>query len=306
MHLSFFNHQEIIIEPIVGFGHDFLFIKREDQIHPFVSGNKFRKLKYNVAQLKADGLQGILTFGGAFSNHIAAVAAFGKSAGIKTIGIIRGEELQSQINENPTLKFASENEMEFQFISRENYRLKNEPSFLASLKEKYPEYLIVPEGGTNELAVKGCEEILTKEDAVFDYIVCCVGTGGTISGIINSALPHQKVLGFPALKEDFLQKDISKFARNKNWELIRDYHFGGYGKVSNELVQLINHFHETTKIPLDPIYTGKMVFGVVDLIRKNYFKPHHKILIIHSGGLQGIEGYNRCRKQGQEKINNNV
>jgi 1-aminocyclopropane-1-carboxylate deaminase len=306
MPISFFKTVNIQTEPILGFGHEGLFIKREDQIHPFVSGNKFRKLKYNVAQLKAEGLQGILTFGGAFSNHIAAVAAFGKLAGIKTIGIIRGEELQSQINENPTLKFAFENEMEFQFISRENYRLKNEPSFLASLKEKFPEYLIVPEGGTNELAVKGCEEILTQDDAVFDYIVCCVGTGGTISGIINSALPHQKVLGFPALKEDFLQKDISKFARNKNWELIRDYHFGGYGKVTNELVQFINHFYEKTRIPLDPIYTSKMVYGVVDLISQNYFHANDKILLIHSGGLQGIKGYNRFKNKDLDKINIDV
>jgi 1-aminocyclopropane-1-carboxylate deaminase len=306
MTTSFFNHKDIINQKMDGFGHDYLYIKREDQIHPFVSGNKFRKLKYNVLEFKSQGLKGILTFGGAFSNHIAAVAALGNELDFPTLGIIRGEELENQINDNPTLKFASENGMTLKFVSREIYKLRNEIDYISTLKNKFPEYLILPEGGTNELAVKGCEEILTAKDNEFDYIACCVGTGGTISGIINSALPHQKVLGFPALKEDFLQKDISKFAHQKNWELIRDYHFGGYGKVTNELVRFINHFFEQTQIPLDPIYTGKMVFGILDLIQKRFFKPNDKILLIHSGGLQGIEGFNRLKKQVLEKINIHV
>lgn len=274
-----------------------LTIKREDLIHPFVSGNKFRKLKYNLLQAKAENKSTILTFGGAFSNHIAAVAYAGKEQGFKTIGIIRGDELINKIEENPTLKFAYENGMEFVFVSREEYRNKSEVSFIEKLKEKFGDFYLVPEGGTNELAVKGCEEILTDEDTVFNYICCAVGTGGTIAGLINSALPNQKILGFPALKGDFLKDEICIFAKKNNWELISDYHFGGYGKINLELIDFINSFLETNKVSLDPIYTGKMVFGVIDLISKNYFPANSKILLIHTGGLQGIEGMNLKLRQ---------
>ncbi|MNR99758.1 1-aminocyclopropane-1-carboxylate deaminase [compost metagenome] len=267
-------------------------IKREDLIHPFVSGNKFRKLKYNLLQAKAENLETLLTFGGAYSNHIAAVAYAGKEQGFKTIGIIRGDELRDKIPENPTLLFAQNCGMQFEFVTREAYRLKNEDSFIEDLKQKFGSFYLVPEGGTNELAIKGCQEILTEEDAAFDYVCCAVGTGGTISGLINSILSHQKVLGFPALKGDFLKEEIRNFVQNENWELITDYHFGGYGKVSPELIAFINRFYVTTQIPLDPIYTGKMVFGVIDLIERNYFPENSKILLIHTGGIQGVQGMN--------------
>jgi 1-aminocyclopropane-1-carboxylate deaminase len=274
-----------------------LTIKREDLNHPFISGNKLRKLKYNLLQAKSENKTTLLTFGGAFSNHIAAVAYAGKEQGFKTIGIIRGDELINKIEENPTLKFAQENGMEFEFVSREDYRNKSEISFIEKLKEKFGDFYLVPEGGTNELAVKGCEEILTAEDAAFNYVCCAVGTGGTISGLINSALPNQKILGFPALKGDFLTDEIRIFAKKDNWELISDYHFGGYGKINLELIEFINAFFDENKVPLDPIYTGKMFFGVIDLISKKYFPPHSKILLIHTGGLQGIEGMNLKLKQ---------
>ena len=267
-------------------------IKRDDLNHPFISGNKLRKLKYNLLQAKAENKETLLTFGGAFSNHIAAVAYAGKEQSFKTIGVIRGDELFDKIEENPTLKFAQENGMQFEFVSREDYRLKSEISFIEKLKQKFGDFYLVPEGGTNELAVKGCEEILTEEDAVFNYICCAVGTGGTISGLINSAMLNQQVLGFPALKGDFLTDEIRIFAKKDNWNLISDYHFGGYGKINLELIEFINAFFEETKVPLDPIYTGKMVFGVIDLIHKNYFPEDSKILLIHTGGLQGIEGMN--------------
>ena len=267
-------------------------MKRDDLIHPIVSGNKLRKLKYNLIQAKAENHETLLTFGGAFSNHIAALAFAGKEQGFKTIGIIRGDELRNRIQENPTLKFAQECGMQLEFVTREEYRHKIEAYFLENLKQKFADFYLVPEGGTNELAVKGCEEILTDEDAQFDYVCCSIGTGGTISGIINSILPHQKVLGFPALKGDFLQNEIRNFAQNDNWELITDYHFGGYGKVKPELIAFINQFRKENKIPLDPIYTGKMVFGVMDLIEKNYFPENAKILLIHTGGIQGIQGMN--------------
>ena len=267
-------------------------IKREDLLHPFVSGNKFRKLKYNVLQAKAENQSVLLTFGGAFSNHIAAVAYAGKEQGFETIGVIRGDELRDKISENPTLSFAQECGMRFEFVTREAYRHKTETAFIEQLKVKFGSFYLVPEGGTNDLAVKGCEEILTEFDAHFDFVCSAVGTGGTISGLINSALPHQKVLGFPALKGDFLQNEIHKFVNNKNWELITDYHFGGYGKVTTEFIEWMNWFYAQTGIPLDPIYTGKMVFGVMDLIGANYFPDGSKILLIHTGGIQGIQGMN--------------
>jgi 1-aminocyclopropane-1-carboxylate deaminase len=269
-----------------------VFIKREDLIHPFVSGNKFRKLKYNLLQAKAENQNTLLTFGGAFSNHIAAVAFAGKEQGFKTIGIIRGDELVTKIAENPTLKFAQECGMQFEFISREAYRHKAETFFIENLIKQFGRFFLIPEGGTNALAIKGCEEILVESDSQYDFICCAVGTGGTISGIINSILPHQKVLGFPALKGDFLKEEIRIFAKNEKWELITDYHFGGYGKVNLELIAFINHFYKENKIPLDPIYTGKMVFGIMDLIKNNYFPENSRILIVHTGGIQGIQGMN--------------
>ncbi len=279
-----------------------LFTRREDLIHPFVSGNKFRKLKYNLAQAEQERQTTLLTFGGAFSNHIAAVAYAAHENGFKSVGLIRGEELVGKVSENPTLRFASQCGMHLEFITREDYRLKDSEVFMDSLQERFGSFYLLPEGGTNSLAVKGCEEILTSHDSDYNFVCAAVGTGGTLSGIINSTLPHQKVLGFPALKGDFLQKDIRKFVKNNNWELIDDYHFGGYGKVSAELIQFINDFYTHHKIPLDPIYTGKMVFGVIDLITKNYFPEHSKVLLIHTGGLQGIKGMNAKLRKKNEPI----
>ncbi|OUS00499.1 1-aminocyclopropane-1-carboxylate deaminase [Flavobacteriales bacterium 33_180_T64] len=274
-----------------------LFVKPEYLIHPYISGNKYRKLKYNLVEAKKLKNNTLLTFGGAYSNHIAAVASVGKEYGFKTIGIIRGEELTSKIETNPTLSFAKNCGMHFKFITRADYRNKATNNFIDNLKSEFENFYLIPEGGTNELAVKGCEEILNVSDNNFDFICCSVGTGGTISGLINSALPHQKILGFPALKGDFLREEITKFVTNKNWELITDYHFGGYAKTNDELITFINAFKQSHNIPLDPIYTGKMIFGIYDLIKKGYFPKHSKILAIHTGGLQGINGMNEKLKQ---------
>jgi 1-aminocyclopropane-1-carboxylate deaminase len=270
-----------------------LTVKREDLLHPHISGNKFRKLKYNILQAKADGETALLTFGGAFSNHIAATAAAGKQYGFATIGIIRGEELADKIEQNPTLNFARDCGMRLKFVSRETYRDKTESHFIEKLKSEFGGFYLLPEGGTNNLAVKGCEEILDEDDAQFTHVCCGVGTGGTIAGIINSAVPHQKVIGFPALKGEGLSDDICKFANQGSWELVTDYHFGGYGKVNEQLVTFINDFFDKTGIPLDPIYTGKMFFGVIDLINKGWFPENANVLLIHTGGLQGIAGMNR-------------
>lgn len=282
-------------------------IRREDLIHPFISGNKYRKLKYNLLRAKEENQTTLLTFGGAFSNHIAAVAFAGKEHNFKTIGIIRGDELREKIKENPTLRFAQQNGMQFEFISRNDYSNKENPEFIGQLKQQFGSFCLIPEGGTNDLAVKGCEEILTQEDSQFDYVCCAVGTGGTISGLINASLPHQKVLGFPALKGDFLREEICKFAKTDNWKLINEYHFGGYGKIDSELINFINNFNQSNNIPLDPVYTSKMAFGVLDLIAKDYFPSNSKILLIHTGGLQGIQGMNQLLEKKQlPKITTNV
>jgi 1-aminocyclopropane-1-carboxylate deaminase len=274
-----------------------LTIKREDLLHPHISGNKFRKLKYNIQEAKAQGKTALLTFGGAYSNHIAAAAAAGKEYGFATIGIIRGDELVDKIGDNPTLSFAEACGMSFKFISREDYRRKTEPEFIAALLSEFGDCYILPEGGTNALAVKGCEEILTAGDAQFTHICLAVGTGGTISGVINAAGPGQRVIGFPALKNAGLWDDIRTFAANDNWTLAEDFHFGGYGKVTDELIVFINQFFEQTGIPLDPVYTGKMVFGVIQLAHSGYFPENSRILLVHTGGLQGITGMNLLLKK---------
>ncbi len=288
-------NQEVVYHP-KGFEPLKLWIKRDDLLHEHISGNKYRKLKYNVEFAFQNGYNTLLTFGGAFSNHIAATAAAGNELGFKTIGIIRGDELsekEDMIRENPTLQFAKECGMQFKFVSRSDYRLKDTEDFIDKLKNEFGEFYLVPQGGTNALAVKGCEEILTENDREFDIVCCAMGTGGTISGIINTAFSHQKVLGFPALKDDFLEKEIKNYIHNfENWELIKAYHFGGFAKMNQDLVHFINDFKMQTSITLDPIYTGKMFFGIVDLHKKGYFDKNKRILAIHTGGLQGIKGMN--------------
>lgn len=270
-----------------------VYLKPEYQIHPFVSGNKFRKLKYNIEYFQRGNFDSILTFGGAFSNHIVATATAGNALNIPTIGFIRGQELSQKLEMNPTLNFAKSCGMKFKFISRELYRTKDSNNFLKELKQNYPNAYIIPEGGTNELAVKGCEEILTESDEQFDVICCAVGTGGTISGLINSSLPHQKIIGFPALKGSFLSQDIRKFVKQTNWELCHNYHFGGYAKVDSELIDFMNSFKQNFGISLDPIYTGKMMYGIFDLLKKGFFSKTAKILVVHTGGLQSIAGMNQ-------------
>ena len=281
-----------------------LFIKREDLLHPIISGNKFRKLKYNIEEAKKSGNNTLLTFGGAFSNHILAVAGVGSEFGFKTIGVIRGEELASKVNENPTLLKAKELGMDFYFVSRSVYQEKESESFVIELKDRFGDFYLIPEGGTNKFAIKGCKEILTEEDKqVFSHVACAVGTGGTFSGLINSSDEKQQLIGFSSLKGAFLSDVIRNFAEKTNWIINDDYHFGGYGKVTGELIHFLNNFYNQTAIPLDPVYTGKMVFGILEMIENGYFNPKSKILIIHTGGLQGIKGMNfALRKKNKEII----
>lgn len=291
------NNYNSLIENIdiskFGLNNILLSFKRDDKLHPFVSGNKLRKLKYNLIEAQQQKYHTLLTFGGAFSNHIAAVAAAGKELGLNTIGIIRGEELESKISENPTLSFAQECGMHFQFISREDYRNKDKAEFINNFKKKIGEFYLLPEGGTNALAVKGCEEILTETKNDFDYICVPVGTGGTIAGLVKASKEYQQVLGFSALKGNFQSSEIAKYTSKTNFKIIDSYSFGGYGKIDIDLIRFINEFKEKTNIPLDPVYTGKMMYGIFDLLKKGYFKENSRIFAVHTGGLQGIAGMNQ-------------
>ena len=281
------------------FGTIELFVLREDEIHPRISGNKYRKLKYNLKAALELNKEGLLTFGGAYSNHIAAVAALGKEVGIPTLGFIRGEEIVSKIEDNPTLTFAANCGMQFHFISRESYKKRNDKSFINTLKEKFETYYIIPEGGTNTLAVKGCEEILSEETSNFDYICVAVGTGGTLAGICNAAKSNQKILGFSALEGTHQKEFIKNFTSKNNYSLMDEYCFGGYGKIDEALVRFINEFKAKTNIPLDPVYTGKMMYGIFELIKLQKLKKNSRILAIHTGGLQGIAGMNQVLKKKQ-------
>ena len=273
-----------------------VFLKREDLIHPEISGNKYRKLKYNLEAVKAGNYKGLLTFGGAFSNHIAATAFACHEAGIPCAGVIRGEELEGKPL-NSTLEKAGARGMQLYFTDREMYRLKDSDSVRTVWEERFPGYYILPEGGSNGLAVKGCAEILEPEDRSFDLVCTPVGTGGTMAGLISGSDPRQKILGFPALKGDFLRAEIAKFVDAENWDLITRFHFGGYARVTKELIEFINIFKQETGIPLDPVYTGKMMFGIARMAEEGFFSPGTQILAVHTGGLQGIPGMNEILKR---------
>jgi 1-aminocyclopropane-1-carboxylate deaminase/D-cysteine desulfhydrase-like pyridoxal-dependent ACC family enzyme len=265
-------------------------VKRIDQVHPTISGNKWFKLKYNLLEAQRLGCSQLLSFGGAYSNHIHALAHAAHEYGFTSIGIIRGAELADKPL-NPTLTTAQDLGMQFEFISRSDYRLKHTPEYLVELQSRYPNAYIIPEGGTNTLAVKGCEEIFSEADRQdFDTIVCAVGTGGTFSGLINASSPQQKLLGFSALKGDFLIEDIQQWTDNdkQNWTLYSEEIFGGYGKFNDKLLTFIKDIQQQYDLPLEPIYTGKAMYRLLELIEQGEVVPHSKILFIHTGGLQAF------------------
>lgn len=261
-------------------------IRRLDQIHPQISGNKFFKLKYNFVEAQQQGYRKLLTFGGAYSNHIAATAFAADQFGFQSVGIIRGEELKHKPL-NPTLATASQLGMQLHFVSREEYRLKQSPDYLAQLQQQFPEHYIIPEGGTNQSAILGCTEILKPDDQQFDLICCAVGTGGTIAGLIQASHSHQHVLGFSALKGLFLNDEVARLTSKCNWKIIDDYCCGGYAKTTPELMQFIQRFETQYGIPLEQIYTAKMMFGLEHMIQMKMISPKQKLLVIHTGGLQG-------------------
>ena len=273
-------------------GHSIV-IKREDLIHPIVSGNKFRKLKYILREVIDNNIPQIITFGGAFSNHLAATAKAGNALGIKTLGIVRGEEWQDKISESSTLSFCKTEGMRLLCISREAYAQKDHSMEVKKILNNYPIYRLIGEGATESLAIHGCSEILEKSDSDFDVICSSVGTGGTLTGLIKSSSDIQKIIGFNALKNSSVKDFILNHTNKINWKINSDYTFGGYAKINSSLISFMNTFYQQYKIPLDPVYTGKMLFAIFDLIKKNKWKFGKHILVIHTGGLQGVVGMNR-------------
>lgn len=282
--------QEITHSKISGYGVRLL-LKRDDLVHPDISGNKWRKLKYNLAQASLQRSKILITFGGAFSNHIAATAVAAKLFGFRCIGIIRGE---SSAADNPTLRLASGKGMELVFISRQEYKEKDSVAFLEKLQQRFPNAYIIPEGGANALGEKGCGEILAGIHEKVDTVAVAIGTGTTFKGLLGKGRETGfQTLGFPVLKgfDDF-EKSLLPSLQQYGGVINHGYHFGGYAKYQPELVDFINDFTAETEIALDPIYTGKMMFGIFDLIKKGFFLSGTTILAIHTGGLQGIAGFN--------------
>ncbi|MFC5408710.1 1-aminocyclopropane-1-carboxylate deaminase/D-cysteine desulfhydrase [Larkinella bovis] len=259
-----------------------LYLKRDDELHPFVSGNKWRKLKYNLVEARRLNYQTLLTYGGAYSNHIYAVAAAGREFGFSTIGIIRGEDHRER--DTPTLAFAREQGMHLHFITRHQFRNVADPVFRDQVRQQFGSFYELPEGGTNELAIRGTAEIipeiLQQSPHLPDYVCCPVGTGGTLAGLERSAPDGLQVLGFSALKGLALEKQ-------KKIQVFSNFHFGGYAKTTRNLLIYIRAFEEKTGVRLEQVYTGKMLYGIYELARQGFF-PHEAVVVaIHTGGLQG-------------------
>ena len=270
-------------------------LRREDTLFPMVSGNKFRKLRYNLEAARDGGWDRLMTFGGAFSNHIHATAAAGALYGFQTIGFIRGDELAHKPL-NSTLSDATSHGMQLVFLRREAYRRRMENTFHRELQIDYGPAYLLPEGGTNELAIKGCAEILYAEDDRYSLICCPVGTGGTMAGLVRGA-GRVNVWGYTALKAADLKVQIEGMIPEGNWQLRSQYHFGGYAKIDRDLIEFIHAFRARSGIVLDPVYTGKMMFGIFADIQSGAISAGSRILAIHTGGLQGIRGMNRKLKK---------
>ncbi len=263
-------------------------VKREDLNHPYVSGNKWWKLKHNLVEAQRLGKKTLLTFGGAYSNHVYASAAAASELGMESIGIIRGEET---LPLNPTLNFAKSRGMHLHYVSRAMYRKKQEPGFIDHLHNRFGDFYLIPEGGTNALAVQGVAEFakMLNLNYQFDYLCCAVGTGGTLAGLIRGLPAEKMILGFAVLKgADFLRSEIERWAgqAHATWQLHTAYHFGGYAKITPALSELIKKMKEENNLPLDHVYTGKLVAGVLDAAEAGRFRRGTSVLLLHSGGLQ--------------------
>ena len=274
-------------------------IKRDDLIDPVISGNKWRKLKYNVEHVKEIGFEGILSFGGGYSNHIHALSYLCKQQNLKAVGIIRGEP---HYQNNCTLSQAKQWGMSLKFVNRSTYRLRNESEYLQQLQDQYPNHLIVPEGGSNALALQGVAEICheLKQQTEYDTLITPVGSAGTITGLIHGDMNQHNILGIAVLKQqDYLKNEVVELLNQvthtssdlaTNWDILSQFHGGGYAKFSQKDLQQLSEFIHMTNIPFEPIYSGKMILALLDLVSQGFFKPKHRIVLLHTGGLQGIAG----------------
>ncbi|GHE54629.1 1-aminocyclopropane-1-carboxylate deaminase/D-cysteine desulfhydrase [Roseivirga thermotolerans] len=297
MNFSVINERlpiEKLLHPIAEENQVDLRILRLDKTHPKISGNKWFKLKHNLMQANKEGFTSLLTFGGAYSNHIYAVAAAANLFGFRSIGLIRGEAQQSL---NPTLQFAQEQGMQLRYVDRTSYRAKDTPEFLERLRDEFGYFYLIPEGGTNTQAIRGSQEIAAHIPESFDYYCLPVGTGGTMAGLITGLQNRGQVVGFSALKGSFLAGEVNRLLEycgakhHHNWFVQNNYHFGGYAKVKPELMQFIKTMEAEFDLLLDPVYTGKMLYGMLDMIHKGEIKKGSKVLAIHTGGLQGRAGF---------------
>ncbi len=272
-----------------------LAIKREDFVHPEIMGNKLRKLKYNIIDACKSYNPVLLSFGGAYSNHILALSAAGRIFTIPTIGIIRGDELAGA-GLNPVLDVAQRNGMQLAFVSRMDYRRKTEPEFLQGLHDEYGDFTVIPEGGSNSLAVKGAAEIVADIDDEFDVIACACGTGGTLAGLISGVHQYRsgagRVRGFAVLKgatfiRDAVQKLLAEHVyTDVEWDIESGYHFGGYARTSAALIDFMKWFEGRHAIELDYIYTGKMMYALYAQIKSGQIAAGSRVLAIHTGGTQ--------------------
>lgn len=276
-----------------------VYLLRLDQIHPMVSGNKWFKLRYNLRTAKTQGYSRVLSFGGAYSNHLHALAWAGNCAGLETVGVVRGEPAYAQ---NPTLKDAADWGMRLHFVNRETYRRRDDPLYHKELLAMYPGSFIVPEGGSNALAVKGFADLFEmpcwQQVSTPDWIVTACGTGGTLAGLVAAKPDSARALGIAVLKgADFLQNDVRALLQGVGaedpggWQIDLQGHEGGYARRSEALVAFMEQFTSDTGIELDPVYTGKMMFRLHKLVEQGTFAAGDIIVAVHTGGLQGCRGF---------------
>lgn len=262
-------------------------LKRDDLIHPELPGNKWRKLKYNLAAARDAGARRLLTFGGAFSNHIRAVAAAGTIFGFNTIGVIRGEE---HLPLNSSLRWAAERGMRLTYLDRTTYRAKTTTTVIDRLRQQFGDFYLIPEGGSNALALRGCAELVQEIDRDYDVVCCASGTGGTLAGIA-AALPRARTaMGFSALKGgDFLRDDVASLQRDaygrvtENWSIVTGYHFGGYAKTDHTLRAFIDDFESRHGLRLEWVYVAKMIYGLFELIQRRRFPPGTTVVAVITG-----------------------
>ncbi|KZN58119.1 hypothetical protein N473_05095 [Pseudoalteromonas luteoviolacea CPMOR-1] len=266
-------------------------VKRDDLLHPSVQGNKWRKLKYNLIALKRQQSQCLLTFGGAFSNHLYATAMASKLFHIPAHFIVRGPHLDLS---NPTIRFAKACKVNLHPVTRIEYRQRHDVHYLEQLKRQFPSAFIIPEGGSNQFALQGCKE-LAQSLPSSDYLCCAVGSGGTLAGILQGVHKTTKVLGFAVLKNaEYLNEEVTTLnpsaLKLNNWQILTQFHGGGYGKFSAPIWDFCQTMKRDHHLPLEPIYTGKMMHGLWQMIEQDQFPQHSRIIAIHTGGLQGLDG----------------